>query len=343
MPPDDRAARPESTAHSVLRRARGPAALALLAAGGLALSGTAELGPGPRASLDVAVRVLFVVAAGWLLTALADLGLQRRIRSLDLARADNLEERKQATRLDVLRRVLLVAGGFATLAAALTVVPWARQIGVSLFASAGIAGIALGLAARPVLANLIAGLQIAFTQPIRIDDAVVVEGEWGWVEEIGLFYVVVRLWDWRRLVVPLAHFIEKPFQNWTRESASIIGTVTWSVDYRAPVAAMRAELHAICERSPLWDRNVVNLQVTDAGDRTLQIRALASARTSPEAWDLRCFIREEMIGWLQREHPEALPRLRTEPGAARPAHGGAEPAQAFERDESLQATGEAAG
>ncbi|MCB1475376.1 MAG: mechanosensitive ion channel [Rhodobiaceae bacterium] len=217
-----------------------------------------------------------------------------------------------ATKLDVLRRIWVIVGGMATLAAALTVVPWARQIGISLFASAGIAGIAIGLAARPVLSNLLAGLQIAFTQPIRIDDAVVVEGEWGWIEEIGLFYVVIKIWDWRRLVVPLSYFIEKPFQNWTRSSASIIGSVFWHVDYRAPVDAIRSKLEEICRGTDLWDGDVVNLQVVETTSTTMQLRALASARNSPRAWDLRCLIREQMISWLQAEYPEALPRLRAE-------------------------------
>ncbi len=187
-----------------------------------------------------------------------------------------------------------------------------KQFGVSLFASAGIAGIAVGIAARPMLSNLIAGLQIAFTQPIRLDDAVVLEDEWGWIEEIGLFYVVVRLWDWRRLIVPLSYFIEQPFQNWTRKSASIIGSVFWSLDYRAPVSEMREKLTEICRATPLWDGDVVNLQVTDTDTATIRVRALASAKNSPDAWDLRCFIREKMIAWLQEKHPEALPRMRGE-------------------------------
>jgi small-conductance mechanosensitive channel len=163
-----------------------------------------------------------------------------------------------------------------------------------------------------MLSNLIAGLQIAFTQPIRLDDAVVLEDEWGWIEEIGLFYVVVRIWDWRRLIVPLSYFIEQPFQNWTRKSANIIGSVFWSLDYRAPVSEMREKLAEICRATPLWDGDVVNLQVTDTGMNTIRIRALASAKNSPDAWDLRCFIREKMIIWLQDKHPEALPRIRNE-------------------------------
>ena len=261
---------------------------------------------------EIASGVLFILALGWLVGTIVDALIKRRLAGLHLDTEDNLEARKSATRLDVVRRVWIVIAGIVTIAAALTVIPGVKQIGVSLFASAGIAGIAIGLAARPVLSNLIAGLQIAFTQPIRLDDAVVVEGEWGWIEEIGLFYVVIKIWDWRRLVVPLSYFIEKPFQNWTRKSASIIGTVLWTVDYHAPIGAMRQKLEEICKSTDLWNGDVVNLQVTEASGTAVTVRALASASTSPKAWDLRCLIREQMIEWLQAEHPEALPRLRAD-------------------------------
>jgi len=263
--------------------------------------------------LAVLSRVLLVGAIGWAITTFVDGLTKRRLSHLKMDQPDDLTARKLATRLDVTRRVWVVLGAIVTLAAAFTVIPGVRQIGVSLFASAGIAGLALGIAARPLLSNLIAGLQIAFTQPIRIKDAVVIEGEWGWIEEIGLFYVVVKIWDWRRLIVPVSYFTDKPFQNWTRQTASIIGSVFWYVDYTAPIDAMREKLTEICKGTPLWDGDVVNLQVTETRDNaTLTIRALASARNSPEAWDLRCHIREHMIAWLQAEHPEALPRVRAE-------------------------------
>mgnify|MGYP003133158706 CR=1 FL=1 len=258
----------------------------------------------------IASRFLTIAAIGWAITSLTDLAIKRRMARLNIDVADNFEARKSATRLDVMRRVIIVVGAIATLACALVVVPWARQLGVSLLASAGIVGIAVGLAARPVLSNLIAGIQIAFTQPIRIEDAVVVENEWGWIEEIDLFYVVIRIWDRRRLIVPLTHFIEKPFQNWTRKSGTIIGSVYWWLDYRAPVAKMRDKLQEICESTELWDGEVVNLQVSETDKMTIQVRALATASTSPRAWDLRCYIREQMINWLQAEHPEAFPRIR---------------------------------
>ena len=298
------------------------------------LANYVTLGEMVRLVLAIIGRIAIVIAIGWTVGTVVDAYIKREISNLKLDQADNLNARKAATRLDVVRRIWIVTSGIVTIAAALTIIPGVRQIGISLFASAGIAGLALGLAARPVLSNLIAGLQIAFTQPIRIDDAVVVEGEWGWIEEIGLFYVVIKIWDWRRLVIPLSYFIEKPFQNWTRQSASILGSVFWYLDYRAPVGAIREQLKVICAGTDLWDGNVTNLQVSDADGRTITIRALASARTSPEAWDLRCLIREEMITWLQKNHPYALPRFRVENMEDEPVS--APRGARFEPDESLR-------
>jgi small-conductance mechanosensitive channel len=187
-----------------------------------------------------------------------------------------------------------------------------RQYGVSLIASAGAAGIIVGLAARPLLTNLFAGIQIAVSQPIRIDDAVVVEGEYGIVEEITGTYVVVKLWDWRRMVVPLSYFLEKPFQNWTRQSTDLIGSVLLWVDYSVPVSAVRARLEDIVRASRLWDGKVVSLQVVDASERAVQMRALVSAGSSDDAWDLRCEVREKLIAFLQAEYPAALPKQRAE-------------------------------
>jgi small-conductance mechanosensitive channel len=191
-------------------------------------------------------------------------------------------------------------------------IPSIRQIGITLFASAGIAGIVAGLAARPALTNLIAGVQLALTQPIRIDDVVIVEGEWGWIEEIRMTFVVVRVWDLRRLVVPLSYFMEKPFQNWTRTKADILGTVFLYVDYAVPVQRVREELHRILKADDLWDGEVWGLQVTNATESAIELRALMGARNSEDAWNLRCHVREQLIGFLHREHPESLPRLRAE-------------------------------
>jgi small-conductance mechanosensitive channel len=188
--------------------------------------------------------------------------------------------------------------------------PSARQIGASVFASAGIAGVIVGMAARSTFASLIAGLQVAITQPIRIDDAVVVEGEWGWVEEIESTYVVIRVWDLRRLIVPLNYFIEKPFQNWTRASAELIGAVFIYVDYTLPVDPVRKELERVLRESGLWNGKTCVLQVTDFTETTMQLRCLMSADSSAIAFDLRCLVRERMIKFLQDNYPQCLPTRR---------------------------------
>jgi small-conductance mechanosensitive channel len=190
--------------------------------------------------------------------------------------------------------------------------PTIKHIGMSLLASAGLAGLIVGMAMKSTLSSLIAGIQIAFTQPIRIEDAVVVEGEWGWIEEIGTTYVVVRIWDLRRLVLPLSYFIEHPFQNWTRNSADLLATVFLYVDYAVPVEEVRAELRRIVESTKLWKGEVCVLQVSDATEHTLQLRALMDAHDSSAAWDLRCFVREKLIQFLQEKYPNALPKIRAE-------------------------------
>jgi small-conductance mechanosensitive channel len=200
-----------------------------------------------------------------------------------------------------------------TIAAALMTFDSVRQYGVSLFASAGLAGIVAGFAARPVLSNLIAGIQLALTQPIRIDDALIVEGEFGTVEEITSTYVVMRLWDLRRMVVPLSYFIEKPFQNWTRQTTDLIGVVLLYLDYTAPVQRIREKANEIVADSAKWNRKVFNVQVTDAKESTMEVRILASADNASAAADLRAEIREKMSDFLQREHPRDLPRSRQEP------------------------------
>jgi small-conductance mechanosensitive channel len=189
--------------------------------------------------------------------------------------------------------------------------PNVRQIGASMLASAGIAGLVAGIAARSTFASLIAGLQVALTQPIRLEDSVVVEGEWGWIEEIGTTYVVVRLWDLRRLIVPLTYFIEKPFQNWTRTTSDLLGTAMIYADYTVPVEEVRGELNRILNETPLWDRRAWGLQVTDLTDSTIQMRALMSASNASRAFDLRCYVRERLVHFLQEKYPQCLPTKRT--------------------------------
>ena len=188
--------------------------------------------------------------------------------------------------------------------------PAIRAIGTTLLASAGVAGIVIGIAARPLFENLIAGVQLALSQPIRIDDVVIVEGEYGHIEQIASTFVVVRIWDQRRLVLPLTYFIEKPFQNWTRTGAALLGTVFLYVDYTVPVDALRVELPKILEADARWDGAVQGIQVTDAKEETLELRILVSARDSSDLFDLRCNVRERLIAWLQETHPDALPARR---------------------------------
>jgi small-conductance mechanosensitive channel len=187
-----------------------------------------------------------------------------------------------------------------------------RQLGTSILASAGIVGIIVGIAAQRSIATLLAGFQIAITQPIRLDDVVIVENEWGRIEEITLTYVVVRIWDLRRLVVPITYFLEKPFQNWTRVSADLLGTVFIYVDYTVPVQAVREKLRGILEHSTQWDGQVCVLQVTNTTEHTVELRALMSAVDSSSAWELRCHVREKLVEFIQKNYPESLPKLRTD-------------------------------
>jgi len=232
---------------------------------------------------------------------------------------DNLHARRVLTQTRVLARtamtMVLVAGG----AMMLMTFPGARQVGASLLASAGVIGIVAGLAAKPVFSNLIAGLQIALAQPIRMDDVLVVEGEWGRVEEITGTFVVVKIWDDRRLILPLSYFIEKPFQNWTRKSSQLLGAVFVYVDYGMPVAPLRAEVERIVKGAPEWDGRFFNLQVTDATERSMQLRVLCTAGNSSLAFDLRCKVREGLIDFMQREFPQFLPKMRIEGDAMQPA------------------------
>jgi len=224
--------------------------------------------------------------------------------------ADNLEARRIQTQTRVLTRTLASVIALVGVAFGLLTFPDVRTLGAGLLASAGVAGLAVGIAAKPILGNLLAGLQIALTQPIRLDDVVIVEGEWGRIEEIGRTFVVVAIWDQRRLIVPLQYFIEKPFQNWTLSSSQILGTAFLWVDYGAPLEALRAELRRVCEASAEWDRRLALIQVTETSERAMQLRVLVSAADASRAWDLRCAVREALIAFLRERYPEYLPRVR---------------------------------
>jgi len=260
-----------------------------------------------------------VVLIGWVVLIATNIAADHYVGGFQLDAEDNLLARKAVTQARVLKRslnvlILVVTAGFA-----LMMFDSVREYGVSLFASAGAAGIIVGLASRPVLSNLFAGMQIAMTQPMRLDDVVVVEGNWGRIEEITSTYVVVKIWDLRRLIVPLTYFLENPFENWTRASANILGTIFLYTDYTVPVAQLREKLLELVKANPKWDGQTVALQVTDAKENTIEIRALVSARNSGLAWDLRCEIREQLIAYIQEEFPGALPRRRAELTVAAPA------------------------
>ncbi len=257
------------------------------------------------------VSLALIGTIGFLLVqfvnAMAELVLHRY--RIDVA--DNREARGVYTQVTVLKKIAVGIIALFAIASMLMVFQPVRQLGTAMIASAGVAGIVIGFAAQKSLGTLLAGFQIAMTQPIRIDDVVIVEGEWGRIEEITLTYVVVCIWDQRRLVVPITYFIETPFQNWTRTSADILGTVFLQVDYAVPVDSLRQELTRILEGSPNWDRKVNVLQVTDAKERTLELRALASSSDASKSWDLRCEVREKLVAFVQENYPDSLPRLRT--------------------------------
>lgn len=297
---------------SLVQRTEGLNRLALIVLFVGIASGIAPLSRGEAGVLRHILAICFICLVGWVALTALHIWTTVYLRRFKLDSEDNLLARKHATQSRILKRVAGTLIIVITASAALMTFDGVRQYGVSLLASAGAAGLVVGLALQPLLKNLIAGIQLAVTQPIRLEDAVIVEGEWGNVEEITSTYVVVRLWDWRRMVLPLSYFIEHPFQNWTRESSSLIGTVMIYVDYTAPVEAMRRKLEEVARASKNWDRRVVNMQVTDFRANVMEVRMLVSATSAGRAFDLRCEVREKMIAWLQAEHPGALPRQRAE-------------------------------
>lgn len=291
----------------LLIRTQGPGQLALIV---IFLSAALAASPLTReetALAQHALAIALVVVIGWVALIAVDLAAALFLRRNRIDVADNLEARKHLTQVRILQRAASGLVVLLTVGMALMTISQVRQWGVSLLAAGGAAGIFLGLALQPLLSNLMAGLQIATTQPIRLEDQVVVENEVGNVEEITATYVVVRLWDERRMVLPLTYFLQKPFQNWTRDTAQLIGAVMLYVDYATPAEPLRAKLSEILKASPLWDGRVAALQVTDAREKTMEIRCLMSAANSGQLFDLRCAVREAMIVHLREAFPNALP------------------------------------
>ncbi len=269
--------------------------------------------PGP--AVDVARRALvlaLISAVGWSLVGLLNFADSFVSEQFPTDVSDNLLARKVQTRIQVLRRLGVVGTIGICGAAALMTFPGMRALGAGLLASAGIVGIIIGIAARPTVEAFMAGVQLAWTQPVRLDDVVVIQGEWGRVEEIEATYIVVRLWDLRRLIVPLHVLLTEPFQNWTRRDAALLGALTVEVDYRTPVATVRAAVGSILSECQEFDGEFWNLQVVEAGPLTMRLRVLVSAPNADVAWALRCEVREKLVAYLQASHPECLPRFRTE-------------------------------
>jgi len=271
--------------------------------------------PLPPHVIDTLQRVVgmgFIGGVAWLLIGALEAAEDMVAARYPIDVADNLTARRIRTQVRLLQRIAVTIVLVVAAALILMKFPSIEHLGTSLLASAGLAGLVAGIAARPMLSNLIAGIQLALTEPIRIDDSVIVEGEFGNIEEIATTYVVVRIWDQRRMVLPLTYFIEHPFQNWTLTSAELIGTVLVHVDYTVPVEEVRRELQRVLDSTQLWDRRVWNLQVTDATDRSLQLRAMMSAANAGRLWDLRVHVREKLVEFLQARYPDRLPRVRAQ-------------------------------
>src|SRR3984957_1673746 len=272
--------------------------------------------PGIPPRLEEVLRQLFIMGVvaslGWFAVGCIYVFQSATLRRYDLAAENNVRARRVHTQFQLFRRMLITFVVIIDIGALLWTFndPRIWHYGSGLLASAGVASLILAAAAKSTAANFLAGLQIAFTEPIRIDDVVVIQGEWGRIEEINSAYVVVKIWDLRRLIVPLSYFIENSFQNWTRESSDILGTAFLYCDYPIPVEALPQQLESIVHPSPLWNKQVCGLQVTNLTDRSMELRCLMSSRNSSENFDLRCLVREKMTAWIQQNYPDAFPTTR---------------------------------
>lgn len=297
---------------AVAHRISGPLRFLLIAIALAVVEPTLDLGPQASAIWRRAAGLLVPALIGWVVAALAGITFAIVETHADISVADNLAARRRRTRAAILHRIVIFVILLVTFCMMLMSIPAVRSIGVTLIASAGLAGLAIGAAAQPALKNLIAGVQLAFTEPIRIDDVVIIDGEWGRIEEIRLTFVVVRIWDDRRLVVPVSRFLEDSFQNWTRRTSQLLGTAFLHVDPAADVGRLRDKLDDFVRANPNWDGRVVGLQVTDTHPDHLQLRALVSASDAGKAFDLRCDVREAMMRFIREEMPEAIVRRRAE-------------------------------
>ncbi|SOC81418.1 Small-conductance mechanosensitive channel [Salinimicrobium sediminis] len=256
--------------------------------------------------------ILLIFSFTWFIIVAIRIAKNKFLRQFDVSETNNLRARKFYTQFNIIERIAIFVVVLFGLGIALLTFDGVEEIGVSILTSAGIAGIILGLSAQKVFGTIFAGIQIAIAQPIRLDDVVIVEGEWGRIEEIKLTYVVVQIWDKRRLVLPTTYFIEKPFQNWTRNSSDILGTVYIYTDFDLPIEKLREELTSLLNATELWDRKVNVIQVTNMTEKTMELRALMSAQDAPTAWDLRVYARENLIKYIKENYPDSLPRTRLE-------------------------------
>jgi small-conductance mechanosensitive channel len=295
-----------------LKRMEGPARAILLLTALLFVLPAVDLDPNISAILYKTLGVLWFLAFGWMTITMVYVGEDILLTRYDMTTVDNLRARRVRTQMVVLRRLIIGFLVIVDIGLVLSVFHDSRiwQYGAGLLASAGLASLVLATAAKSTAANILAGIQIAISEPIRIDDVVIVEGEWGRIEEITMAYVIIALWDKRRLVVPLSYFIEKPFQNWTRQSSALLGTAFLYVDYSISVESLRQEHTRVLKTTPLWDGVVDSTQVTNLSEKTMEVRCLSSARNASEQFDLRCYVREKMIDFILREYPESFPQTR---------------------------------
>ena len=280
-----------------------------------------ESAPSWRPVVEHVLLIALIIGLAWLVGALAFVVEDAALARYRTDVPDNRHARRVRTQIMVMRRLTVAVLTVCAIAGVLLTFDGARAAGAGLLASAGLLSVVFGVAAQGSLGNLFAGLQLAFTDAIRVDDVVVIEGEWGRIEEITTTYVVVHLWDDRRLILPSTRFTSEAFENWTRRAADLLGTVELDLDWEVPVPAMRTELTRLLQASELWDHRVGILQVTEATGGLVRVRALASAADAPTLFDLRCYVREGLVAWLQGEHPEALPRTRWEGSAPLRAAG----------------------
>jgi small-conductance mechanosensitive channel len=255
-------------------------------------------------------NIILILSVGWILIQLIKLGAYLLQKKLDINVSDNLNARKRLTQLTVFRDIANTIIVIITISVVLMTFDGAKVIGKSLLASAGVAGLIIGFAAQKSIAMFLAGIQIAITQPISLDDVVIVEDEWGRIEEITLTYVVVKIWDERRLILPVNYFLEKPFQNWTRTNADIMGTVFFQVGYDLPVQAIRDFVPEILKDNPNWDERVFNVQITNSTELYKELRILVSSSDASKNWDLRTEIREKVIDFIQANYPECFAKVR---------------------------------